>query len=188
MDRRVWLWAAAALALPTLAFAQEQGGGGEGVDWLQFGLTFLGGLILFLYGVSQLADRLKEAASDKLKRFIDKGADNRFTGLASGTFATFLLDSSSATIILLIALVDAGLVGFAQALPVILGSNIGTTLSSQIFASNVDQFAPVIMALGLALRLLAKREALKTAGAVLFALGLVLFALNLIGLAAEPLQ
>lgn len=156
-------------------------------DWLGVALAMVGGIALFLYGVNELAERLREAASDRFQAVLRKSAGNRATGLASGAAATVVLDSSSVTIILVIALVHAGLVPFAASLPVILGSNIGTTVSSQIFASDLDRWAPLILALGLLLKVVLKGQAKAWAGA-LFGLGLVLFALGFMGDAVEPLK
>lgn len=187
---RIALFGAVAVALLMQGPALAQGGegGAEPIDWRSLILGFVAGLALFLYGVQQLADRLKAVASDRFKDVLRKGSNDRLRGLLSGTGATFVLDSSSATIILVIALVNAGLISFTASLPVILGSNIGTTLSSQIFASNLDQYAPVILAAGLLWGVLAKSDRAKAWGGVLFGLGLVLFALSIIGDAVEPLE
>lgn len=159
-----------------------------GVDWLGFALSFLGGLVLFLYGVDLLARALKEAGGERFKAVLARGSANRFAGLGGGVLATVALDSSSVTIIMVIAIVDAGLIPFANALPVVLGANIGTTLSSQLFAWNIDQFAPVAMAAGFLLKLLGPTDAAKRWGEALLGVGLVLFGLHLIGAAAEPLE
>jgi phosphate:Na+ symporter len=108
--------------------------------------------------------------------------------LASGTAATVVLDSSSVVIILLITIVDAGLIPFAHSLPFILGANIGTTFSSQVFAWNIDTYAPVIVAAGLLWKALGKSDKAKQRAIILLGLGLVLFGLNIIGTAAHPLQ
>ena len=158
------------------------------IDWLTVALGFIGGLALFLYGVDILARELKAAGGGRFQKLLRRSSDNRLKGLATGTVATVALDSSSVTIILLIAMVDAGLIGFAQGLPVILGANIGTTISSQIFAWSLDRFSPILIAAGLALHLLGRSEGWKRAGTIVLAIGLVLFGLHTIGAAAEPLK
>lgn len=178
----------ASLLMAAPALSQEATKTLADVDWLEIGLTLLGGLTLFLYGVSQLAGRLKALGSDRLKAVLQKGSGDRVRGLTSGTVVTVLLDSSSAVIILIIALVDSGMLKFASALPVILGSNIGTTFSSQIFALNADSLAPLLLAFGLLAAMLGKSETVKSWSWVVFFLGLVLFGLSVIGLAAEPLK
>lgn len=174
------------LLIPGPALAQ--GSGGSEIDWVAFAMGMLGGLALFLYGVDLLAGALRKAGEGRLKGLLHRTSSNRFAALGSGTLATVLLDSSSVVIILLVTAVDAGLAPFAHALPVILGANIGTTLSSQVFAWNVDAYAPVLLAAGLAWKGLAKTDGARLRATVLLGLGLVLFGLNIVGTAAEPLQ
>ncbi len=147
----------------------------------------LGGLVLFVFGVDLLARALREAGGDRLRDVLHRASANRIAGVGAGVGATIALDSSSVVIIMLVAIVDAGLIPFAHALPVVLGANIGTTFSSQLFAWNVDAFAPVPMAIGFLLGALARGEATKRWGSVLLGLGMVLFGLHLIGDAAAPL-
>lgn len=158
------------------------------IDWLDVGLGFVAGLALFLFGVQTLAAALKEAQGGRFEALLKRFAGNRFGGVASGTAATVALDSSSVVIILVIAIVDAGLLPFASSLPVILGANIGTTFSSQVFAWNVDQWSPLMLAAALATRALAKSDKVKTWSNALLGLGLVLFGLYTIGEAAAPLE
>lgn len=170
----------------TPAFAQAASS--AEIDWVELALQAIGGLALFLFGVSILADALRGLSGGRFQRLLERSSGNRFSALASGTLATIALDSSSVAIILLIALIDAGLIGFGAALPVILGANIGTTISSQVFAWSIDQWSPLLLAAGLLWRVLANGYGAKQAGTVLFGIGLVLFALHTIGNAVEPLE
>lgn len=181
------LLTATAAILSTSAFARAPDVAGE-IDWLALGLAMIGGLALFLYGVELLAGSLKAAHGSRFQRLLQRFSSNRVTALASGTAATVALDSSSVVIILMITVVDAGLVPFASTLPAILGANIGTTVSSQIFAWNVDQFAPLLLAAGLLWRGLAHSDKMKRHASILLGLGIVLFGLHVIGQAAEPLK
>ena len=177
--------ASCAFAAPALAAIN---GERAGLDWLTLAMAALGGLVLFLYGVGLLADSLKQAQGGRFHKLLERSSANRFFALGAGAGATILLDSSSVVIVLLITIVDAGLVPFARALPVILGANIGTTFSSQIFAWNIDTYAPVPIAAGLLRRGLAENEEARGRATIVIGLGLVLFGLNIIGTAAEPLQ
>ncbi|MEO6114188.1 MAG: Na/Pi symporter [Sphingomicrobium sp.] len=159
----------------------------EALDWPAMALLAIGGLALFLYGVGKLSRALHRLADDRLKSLLRQATDNRFAGLATGAGATIVLDSSSATIIMLIAMIDAGLLSSAQGLAVILGSNIGTTASSQILATGIADYAPLILAAGLLGRLL-KNERAHAWSNVVFGVGLVLFGLFLVGEAAAPLR
>lgn len=158
------------------------------IDWLEVALGFVAGLALFLFGVQTLAAALRENQRGRFERLLKRFAGNRFGGVASGTAATVALDSSSVVIILVIAIVDAGLLPFSASLPVILGANIGTTFSSQIFAWNVDQWSPVMLAAALLARAFAKGDKAQAWSNALLGLGLVLFGLHTIGDAAAPLE
>ncbi|MCW7539943.1 Na/Pi symporter [Aquabacterium sp. A7-Y] len=171
-------------SVPSTAFARADG---SEIDWISMGSTFVAGLVLFLWGVRALSQRLREVGSERLREILRRSSDNRLRGLLCGTGVTLVLDSSSATIVLLIALVDAGLLGFAASLPIILGSNIGTTFSSQLFALNAEALPPLLMAGGLGGVLLGRSVNGRRWGEVVFGVGMVLFALHVIGLAMEPL-
>lgn len=107
--------------------------------------------MLFLWGVFQLATAIEPLASDRARQFLRRFTTNPFAGVLTGAVATTILDSSSVTIILVIALVNGGLLTFGQSLAVIVGSNIGTTVSSQILASDVEQYAQLVLLLGFVL-------------------------------------
>lgn len=158
------------------------------IDWAKLVIAVIGGLALFLLGVTELSEGLRAAAGRRAETLLRHATDGPLRGLATGIGATAILDSSSVTIILMIGLVDAGLVGFAQALPVVLGSNIGTTVSSQVFALGVDDYAPLILAAGLLARAFARADWVRATGMAVAGMGLVLFGLNVIGEAVAPLK
>ncbi|WP_438028116.1 Na/Pi cotransporter family protein [Sorangium sp. So ce233] len=148
----------------------------------------LAGLTLFLFGLRLLGQSLQETAGERMKRSIAAVTDNRLLGLLAGFVATTVLDSSSATIILVISLVRAGQISFPQALGVILGSNIGTTVSSQIFAFDaMKYYAPALLVAGFLLHVLGRADRWKGYGTVALSLGLVFFSLNFIGDTMKPL-
>jgi phosphate:Na+ symporter len=183
-----WLVPAVLFFVLEGAAAAQGAAAANRIDWVVIVMGAVGGLALFLYGVDILAGSLKQAQGGRFERLLRRSSDNRFFALGSGTAATIALDSSSVVIILLITIVDAGLMPFAKALPVILGANIGTTFSSQIFAWNIDTYAPLSIAAGLIWKALGKSDRAKRNATVLLGLGLVLFGLNIIGTAAEPLK
>jgi phosphate:Na+ symporter len=100
-------------------------------------LEVVGGLVLFLCGVFQLASAVQPLASDRARQFLSRFTTNPLAGVMTGGVATTILDSSSVTIILVIALVNGGMLTFGQSLGVIMGSNIGTTVSSQLLARDL---------------------------------------------------
>lgn len=151
-------------------------------------LGVLAGLVLFLYGVTRLALGMRAVAGERMKRILARGTRTRLGGLACGIATTAILDSSSVTIIMVIALVDAGLIASADSLAVILGANIGTTISSQLLALDVQRYAPVVLAVGLVLLVAGRTVSWRAAGTAVFGLGLVFFGLFLMGDAVEPLR
>ncbi|MDZ8235801.1 MAG: Na/Pi symporter [Nostoc sp. ChiQUE01a] len=148
----------------------------------------LAGLVLFLYGVTRMAEGLEAIAGDRARDLISKFTNNRYAGVATGTVATTILDSSSVTIIIVIAMVSAGLLSFVQSLGVVLGSNIGTTIGAQIVAFNISDYAPIAMFIGLLLILLSKKERWKQIGLVTLGIGLLFFGLETIENAMEPFK
>ncbi|PAX08851.1 Na/Pi cotransporter family protein [Sphingomonas lenta] len=157
------------------------------VDRVAVALGLVGGLALFLFALDELARTLKEAAGDRMRNWLARAAGTPLRGLAAGTGATVALDSSTATIVMLIAFVDAGLLTAAQALPVVLGANVGTTVSTQILAAGLDDLAPLLFALALAAQVALRSPAAKRYARIAAMLSLLLFALNLMGRAMEPL-
>lgn len=157
------------------------------MTWAGAGLDLLGGLTIFLYAIAQLSETLKLVAGERMKTMLGKVTTSPLAGLVTGCVATTILDSSSVTIILVIALVHAGALTFEQSLGVILGSNIGTTVSSLLFSLEVDRFSPVILLLGLAGAVLWRGEPQSRYGLSIFFLGLLLFGLHLMGVAMKPL-
>ena len=151
-------------------------------------LLIVAGLILFLYALNRLSDALKELTGDKMTKVIDRFTRNVFTGILTGLFVTILLDSSSAVIIMSIALVNARAMTFRQAMGVVMGANIGTTMSSQIFALNVAEYAALPIAAGFILMVIGKNKVRKEIGTVLFSFGLIFFGLFTMEEAVAPLR
>ena len=159
------------------------------MTWLSITLEVLGGLVLFLFGVYQLASGIEPLASSRARELLGRFTTNRFAAVLTGIVATTLLDSSSVTIILVIALVNGGLLTFAQSLGVIMGSNIGTTVSSQIFALDVEQYAPLVLLAGFLLFVTGRNSLRRrSVGISLLGLGLVFFGLHYMGDAVAPLR
>jgi phosphate:Na+ symporter len=158
-------------------------------SWAAILLKVLGGLVLFLFGVFQLATAIEPMANDRARALLSRFTTNRFAAVVTGIIATTLLDSSSVTIILVIALVNGGLLTFKQSLGVIMGSNIGTTVSSQIFAFDIEQYAPVVLLTGFLLLMTGQtRQRRRDTGLALLGLGLVFFGLHYMGEAVAPLR
>ena len=146
------------------------------------------GLILFLYALNTLSQSLKDLAGEKLSIFLDRFTNNVFKGILSGVVVTILLDSSSIVIIMTIALVNSGALTFRQAMGVVLGANIGTTISSQIFALNVGEYAAVPILAGFIMMFFMKHKFYVQLGKVIFSFGLIFFGLFTMEEAVAPLK
>ena len=160
----------------------------SGIDVWAIALEFTAGLVLFIYAVTLLSDALKNMAGNTIKHGLARFTKNRFTGVLTGTVATIAIDSSSVTIIMVIALVNAGLLGFVESLAVVMGSNIGTAFSSQLYAFDIDEYAPVALLVGFLWRVLAKSDHWRTVGTIIFSLGLIFFGLHLMSKSMAPLE
>ena len=148
----------------------------------------LAGLVLFLYGVTRMAEGLEAIAGDRAKGLISRFTTNRYAGVVTGTVATTILDSSSVTIIVVIAMVSAGLLSSVQSLGVVLVSNIGTTIGAQIVAFKINEYAPIAMFAGFLLIFLGKTERWKQIGLIVLGIGLLFFGLDTIEKAMEPFE
>jgi phosphate:Na+ symporter len=158
------------------------------LNYLQVILGVTAGLALFLYGVTRLSISLKKIAGERLKRILEHCTYNVFVAIVSGTIVTILLDSSSVTIIMIIALVNAKLVTFHRAIGVIMGANIGTTVSSQIFAFQIDEYSAILLIVGFLVYFVTRKKIIKYVGLVLFGFGLIFFGLGMMGEAVTPLK
>lgn len=158
------------------------------MSYLKICLLVLAGLALFLFALNYLADGLKAISGERLQGWLKKFTQNVFTGILTGLVVTTLLDSSSAVIIMTIALVNTQALTFQQAMGVVLGANVGTTFSSQLIAFDIGQWAGVPMAIGLALLLLAKRDIVAQWGQVLLGFGMLFLGLFLMEEAVQPLK
>ncbi len=148
----------------------------------------LAGVALFLYGISVLSDALKAIAGDRAQAAIAKATDGVVRGILVGAVATAALGSSSLSIIITIALVDARLLSVQAALAVILGANIGTTVATQLFAINAQQFGPLLLVLGVVASLGGRSPRQQQWGRVVLGLGLLFYGLHELDSAARPLS
>ena len=151
-------------------------------------LEVCAGLVLFLYAISSLSKTLIHAIGDKANHWIQKFTSNTLSSILVGAMVTTLLDSSSAVIIITIILVNSKLLSFKQAMGIVLGANIGTTVSSQIISLNIGKYSPVLLVAGFLLILFSKKEQFQNIGKVILYFGLLFFGLYTIENAVEPLK
>ena len=151
-------------------------------------LSLFGGLGLFIYGMKLMSDGLEAAAGDKLKKGLQTLAKNRFSAIALGAGITAAIHSSSATTVILIGLVNAGLLSFSQAIFVGMGANIGTTMTAQMTAFSLTNMAPVILFAGIVMMLLAKNQNVRRAGQIIGGIGILFVGLQIMSEAVIPLR
>lgn len=154
----------------------------------ELSMSVLAGLVLFLYGVTRLAEGLRAIAGDRAKNLLARFTRTRPAGLATGTAATVLLDSSSVTIIMVIALVHAGLLTTAASLAVVMGANIGTTIGGQIVAFPINEYAPLALLAGGLAHFVGPTQKWRSAGLCIFGFGLLFYGLDTIENAMEPFR
>lgn len=150
--------------------------------------AFLGGLALFLFGIERLTSDLKQAAGDRLRSILVRLTGNRFLGLLSGAMITATIQSSSVTTVLVVSFVSAGLLTLTQAIPVIIGASIGTTVTAQIIAFRITDAALALIAVGFSLHIATRSPAWKQTGGVILGLGLLFFGMNVMSASVAPLR
>ena len=151
-------------------------------------MGLFGGLALFLYGMEQMSDALKLVAGSGMKKVLAKLTTNRFTGAIAGAFVTAVIQSSSVTTVLLVGFISAGLMTLAQSTGVIMGANVGTTITAQIIAFKVTKYALILVATGFSMQFFLKNEKAVHYGHMLMGLGLIFFGMQLMGDETQPLR
>ena len=147
-----------------------------------------GGLALFLFGMRQMTESLKTVAGTGMKNLLATLTANRFTAALAGTIITAVIQSSSVTTVLVVGFVSAGLLNLSQSIGVILGANVGTTITAQIIAFKVYKYGLLMIAAGFFTEILARREYLRQWGTALMGLGLIFFGMELMSIGTSPLR
>ena len=176
--------AAVFMAYPTMAATGSE----SDMDWGVMGMQLFGGLALFLFGMEQMADALKAVAGERMKNILAKLTANRFMGATTGAFVTAIIQSSSVTTVLVVGFITAGLMSMSQSVGVIMGADIGTTITAQIVAFKVTKAALLMVGVGFSMLFISKQDNIKQYGAMLMGLGLVFFGMSVMSDAMKPLR
>ena len=151
-------------------------------------LGLLGGLALFLYGMQMMSDGLEKAAGDRLKTILEKLTSNRILGVIVGALITAAIQSSSATTVMVIGFVNARLMSLQQAVWIIMGANIGTTITGQLVALNIREIAPLIAFAGVVLIVFLKNPKLHYFGSIIAGLGILFIGMDMMSSSMSPLR
>ena len=158
------------------------------INWQEIAFHFLGGLGLFLYSIKTMGDGLQQAAGDRLRFYIDKYTSNPFFGILVGIGMTALIQSSSGVTVITVGLVSAGLLTLRQAIGIVMGANIGTTVTSFIIGFKLGDYALPMLFIGAVCLFFTKNRSINNVGRIVFGVGGIFFALNLMSGAMEPLK
>ncbi len=151
-------------------------------------LSFCAGIGLFLYGISAMGEGLEYAAGSKLKKILGALTKNRFLAVLMGTLVTAVIQSSSATTVMVVGFVNAGLMNLAQAIGVIMGANIGTTVTSVLIAMDLSMIAPIALFLGVFTMLFVKKDFVKHIAQTVAGFGMLFWGMDTMSAAMEPLR
>ena len=183
-----YLLLAAGFMVFSMAFAGQGPAEVQEVDWLQLGMGLFGGLALFLGGLDVLSEGLKMAAGNTLRTVLQKLTVNRFMGATTGAFVTAVLNSSSVTTVLVVGFVTAGVMTLAQSVGVIMGANIGSTMTAQLLAFNLSAYSLIPVAIGFFMTFASKSDRPKYFGMMIMGLGLVFYGMGLMSEGMKPLR
>lgn len=151
-------------------------------------LGLLGGLALFLYGMQMMSDGLEDAAGNRMKMILEKLTSNRLLGVAVGAGITAVIQSSSATTVMVVGFVNSGMMTLNQAVWIIMGANIGTTITGQLIALDVGMMAPLFAFVGVAMIVFLKMPKIHHIGKIIAGLGVLFIGMDMMGAAMAPLQ
>lgn len=151
-------------------------------------IGLFGGLGLFLFGMHSMSEGMQQSAGERLRSILGNVTRNRIIGTGIGTLVTTIIQSSSATSVMLVSFVNANLLQFRQTIPVLLGAAIGTTITAQMIAFKITEYSLLLVAVGFFMQAFSKREQLKSVGYSLFGFGVLFFGMHIMSDAMSPLR
>lgn len=155
---------------------------------MEIAIYLVGGLGMFLYGMNVMGDGLQKAAGEKLKKIIEMLTVNRVMGVFVGTLVTAIIQSSSATTVMTIGFVNAGIMSLKQAVGIIMGANIGTTVTAQLVSFNIEKYAPIAIGVGVFFWFFTKQKHIKNVSEILIGFGILFVGMTFMKDAAAPVS
>ncbi len=161
----------------------------KGRNWVyMLVIGLFGGLGLFLFGMHTMSEGMQQSAGERLRNILENVTRNRIVGAGIGTVVTTVIQSSSATSVMLVSFVNANLLQFRQTIPVLLGAAIGTTITAQMIAFKITEYSLLLVAVGFFMQAFSKREQLKWVGSSLFGFGVLFFGMHIMSNAMVPIR
>jgi phosphate:Na+ symporter len=182
----VSLTALALIGVASRAIAAENGG--SGLDFFAMGMGLFGGLAMFLFGMEQMSDALKSAAGNGMKTLLMRLTRTRVSAAMTGALVTAVIQSSSVTTVLVVGFISAGMMTMTQSIGIIMGANVGTTITAHIVAFKVTQYALMLVAIGFGMLFFGKSDKLRDYGNMLMGLGLLFFGMGVMSDGMAPLR
>ncbi|MBU4129557.1 MAG: Na/Pi symporter, partial [Proteobacteria bacterium] len=164
------------------------GTGANDFSWADIFIGLAGGLAFFLYGMEKMSTGMKNTAGNRMRTLLATLTKNRVIAMIVGAFVTMVIQSSSATTVMLVSFVQAGLLTLVQSMGVILGADIGTTITAQMIAFKLTDYALLMVAIGFAMKLAGKTERAKSVGDIILGFGILFFGMKLMSDAMNPLR
>ena len=177
-----------AIVINCSGFLYAEGISTNAINWGFLTMGLFGGLSLFLYGMAKMSDGLKKAAGNQMRKILATLTKNRVVALFVGAFVTMVIQSSSATTVMLVSFVQAKLMTYVQSIGIILGANIGTTITAQLVAFKLTDYALLMIAVGFALTVFSKKESLRHIGEAILGFGILFFGMKIMSDSMKPLR
>ncbi len=175
------------LSWPFISSATS-GGKSNDINWEQLMMQLLGGLGIFLFGMEQMSESMRVVAGDRMRSILARLSNTRIMGLLTGAIVTMVIQSSSVTTVMLVGFVSAGLMSFSQSIAVILGADIGTTITAQIVAFKVTKYALALIAMGVGMQFFSKNDRVIQYGLMVMGLGMVFYGMGVMSAGMKPLR
>ena len=177
-----------AIVINCSGFLYAEGISTNAINWGFLTMGLFGGLSLFLYGMAKMSDGLKKAAGNQMRKILATLTKNRVVALFVGAFVTMVIQSSSATTVMLVSFVQAKLMTYVQSIGIILGANIGTTITAQLVAFKLTDYALLMITVGFALTVFSKKESLRHIGEAILGFGILFFGMKIMSDSMKPLR
>ena len=177
-----------AIVINCSGFLYAEGISTNAINWGFLTMGLFGGLSLFLYGMAKMSDGLKKAAGNQMRNILATLTKNRLVAMIVGAFVTMVIQSSSATTVMLVSFVQAQLMTYVQSIGIILGANIGTTITAQLVAFKLTDYALLMITVGFALTMFSKKDSLRHIGEALLGFGILFFGMKIMSDSMKPLR